>query len=357
MKHIFLLSGLLFLVNCSKGSADYAAIQSDCDSVLNHVVTGKAGTNGSEYHISISVDGTPMLAIADTGSSNLLINPMSGFTPSNPTNTQFSISYGDPVSSTAFLTGYQGKVDLHCASGVKSYNYGYITNYSSTNGTSAATLMGLAYRDLQQPAANDATPTFFKDLVNNDNISNEFAMLLCGVGNSNSQINFGGISNLYKGTFHSVPILVGPSGVNDYYNIGAGAITVGETSVGSLESVQTILDSGTTLNLIPPTLYQALVAQIPGTSNINPGSVVSCPDLTGLPNVTIMVTDTAGNQFPVVVTPQTYFKNLGGGQCFFGFAPGGNIAILGQVTMENYYVHFDRKNHQIGFAPNTLCNN
>lgn len=350
MKHLFLLSSLIFVANCSNNSP----ITPTCDRVLSHHVTGQAGTHGSEYHISISVDGTQMEAIADTGSSNLLIAGNIGFKPSNPTGNSFSIGYGDPVSSTATLTQYQGTVDLNCASGVSWYNYGYITNYKSTNGTSQATLLGLAYRDLQQPQADENTPTFFKDLVKNDSISNEFAMLLCGVDNSNSKINFGGVSSKFIGTFNYTPILKGSSGVNDYYNVGAGAVTVGTTSVGDLTGMQTIVDSGTTLNLVPQSIYDNIVAQLSGVDVGSPGSEISCPSLSGLPNITIML-----GSLPLVITPQTYFKNLGGGNCFFGFAPGGNIAILGQVTMENYYVHFDRKYNnnqgQIGFGPNTMC--
>ena len=66
MKHLLILPVLFFSMTCSNSSG----FRPTCDTEgvgLKHVVKGTADTHGTEYHISISVDGTAMEAIADTG--------------------------------------------------------------------------------------------------------------------------------------------------------------------------------------------------------------------------------------------------------------------------------------------------
>lgn len=354
MKHIAILFSLLMITACSgtTGSSDLSATCDTGGVSLKHV-SGSASTRGSEYHIAISIDDIAMEAIADTGSSNLIVSNSSGLTPSGsgtpvPGNpgcpNSASICYGGGTYAT--LVAYPGTVDLNCGPGVSNFDYGYIQS-----GTANITLIGLAYRGAE---TGSVAKTFFEQLSEKTGLSDEFSMLLCGVNNPNSKITFGGTGNTPISSFQYVPITQ-----KSYYVINAGAVKIGGVQMGTstLSAKTTIVDSGTTLNLVPQDIYNAIVQKI-GVSVGNPGDNITCPNTSGMPNVTIDL----DKSVTLTIKPNTYFKKLDNGLCFFGFAPTNlPLNILGQVAMENYKVHFDRKFNnkqgQIGFAPNTECGN
>ncbi len=362
MKHLLILPVLFFSMTCSNSSG----FRPTCDTEgvgLKHVVKGTADTHGTEYHISISVDGTAMEAIADTGSSNLLV-AHDAVTPTGPSLGSFSIAYG---RGAADLQTYQGTVDLNCGPGVKGYRYGYIQPGSSET----LTVMGLAYHSIEKfSGPNPPDHTFFEDLVLTQGISDEFSMQLCGMNNPNSKIYFGGVSSsIDSSQFQYVPVIE-----DKWYTIKASTIQTHDRKhsvPGTLGNV--IVDSGTTLNLIPSAMLNDLVTYLsttyPGaadwaTIQANPGGVkVACPSaaqLASLPSIDIVLSDTV----TLSIAPNTYFKSTDNG-CYFGFAQQTDqTIILGQVTMENYYVHFDRKfisqgqiRGRIGFIPSAKrCN-
>ncbi len=378
MKHLLLLLTLLTMTTCGGSTS----IRPTCGTKgvgLKHRRTFNSGASfrTAEYYIPITVDGIPLEAVADTGSSNLIIANNTGFTPSGAPGANFTIGYGSgPTPSTSINSiSYSGDVDLYCGPGVNPYTYGYIQTYYSNNGNYQETLLGLAYRDLEQPCLATPIPTFFSQLTTGPQaLSNEFGMLLCGFGRDNfSRITFGGVLGSVTGLQY-VPILPttngcpSPTPVNGYYNVAAGKIRIGTGSSAvpagdlSMPLAQTFVDSGTTVNIIPQAMFKNIVDTLTLNSQslksailASNGNSIQCPDITGMPDITIDLTQ----GIVLTIPANKYFKNIGGGQCFFGFAPGTDtFVILGQVTMENYYVHFDRKNNLIGFAPNTgLCGN
>ncbi|MES2503331.1 MAG: pepsin-like aspartyl protease [Myxococcota bacterium] len=337
----------------------------------NKIFKGPLQTRGSEYHVSLEVNGTPVIAIADTGSSNLDLASGQNFTPSGQSIGTYSIMYGAGGNNT--IDGYHGTVGLNCLNqtAIKPVLYGYIQPGSAQN----ENILGLAYRGKElYPAGYPPEHAFFGQLVNqtaktSTPILDEFAMLLCGVNNANSKINFGGTSSAFQGTFVYTPT-IDPS----YYVINTPTVSINGNSMGSFDSTMaTIVDSGTTLNLVPNAVLCAIVAQIESKggagitgidckNNSKPtgtGKNISCPEnsaLANLPDVDIAI----GNPSTTLsIKPSTYFKKLDNGQCFFGFGSNAGVGlnILGQVTMENYYVHFDRKNTRIGFGSNAMCGN
>jgi hypothetical protein len=348
MKHLLILPILLLISTCGASTSNPT-----CDiagTKLTHVVVAsKPATQGVEYHIPIAINGTNMEAIADTGSSNLIVS-RSDFIPSGPSLGNYSIRYG---SGAATLEAHADSVSLKCGPAVNNFIYGSIQPGSSQN----TTLMGLAYNDIERHiSGTQPEQTFFEQLASNpqNKISDEFSMLLCGVGNNNSRIIFGGTGTTPIGSFQYVSLTE-----KSYYVINAGAVKIDGAQMGANfltnSSQRTIVDSGTTLNLVPQDVYDAIVANpkiAPFVST--PGANINCPDTSGMPDITVDL----DNFVTLTIKPSTYFKKLDNGQCFFGFSPkSGALNILGQVAMENYKIHFDRKNSQIGFAANTECNN
>ena len=360
---------VLFLLSC--GDQSNPQPQCDVEGIsLTHksrTIKGSAETQGTEYHIAISIDGKAVDAIADTGSSNLIVNNDSGFSPSGSSiEKPFQISYGDGANlNTVHLTPYNGVVALNCASSSVSYTYGDVSSTDPAD-YQAETLLGLAYPSIQ---TGPQVGTFLDLLVkNNPGMHNEISMLLCGADNKNSKIKFGGLGAAVppKKAFEYVPLVE-----QSYYVINAGEVTIGGVSMGNLSTDRTrrtIVDSGTTLNLVPQSIYNAIALKLGFTGSY--GVELSCPStavLAQLPPVMIAL----DNLVTLTIKPETYYKQIGNGACFFGFMPtNGNLNILGQVTMENYHVHFIREqtpelpapadsftHGAIGFSENDDCKN
>lgn len=359
MKFATLTAALLFSLSCSN-----ATIMPTCDTegvVLNHnVINGAAATaRGVAYHISISIDGNALTAIADTGSSNLIVQQ--GFSASTPSLGTFSITYG---GGSATLDAYTGQVNLNCQQGVKNFQYGVIQAGSSTN----QSILGLAYKNSIESTlpGEKPFPTFMTQLTDSPStLSDEFSMLLCGYGNDKSRITFGGLPNFAKSlNFQNVQIVE-----KSWYVINARQVSAGGTNFGDLsqDGSSVIVDSGTTLNLLPSNVTSSIISYLSSNyphaanwtaiqSQASAPTPISCPsqsDISQMPNINIAL----DNNVTLSIAPNTYFKKISGGQCFFGFAnqEAGSPIILGQVTMENYMVRFDRTNSQIGFAKTNQC--
>ena len=68
-------------------------------------------------------------------------------------------------------------------------------------------------------------------------------------------------------------------------------------------------------------------------------------------NITLPLSGSSGISFDVAVTPSAYLLPVGRDYCMgIGTATGVGM-VMGDVFMENYYVHFDRQNKQLGFSP------
>ena len=182
-----------------------------------------------------------------------------------------------------------------------------------------------------------------------------------------------------------------PIAEQSWYVLPGAHIYIGGKFVGALSSYSpttciqggsspscTILDSGTTLNLVSTSIWTFLVdTLVKANSNLpafgedfwqvtnSDNQVIARPctalRLPGLPDITIKLLNSDQKTVATTLTlsSNVYFKSVGDGQCIFGFKPTtSNQHILGQTAMESSYIHFDRKNNRIGFAPNTgMCGN
>ncbi|MBH1989301.1 MAG: A1 family peptidase [Myxococcaceae bacterium] len=377
MKKITWLPLSILLATCTSKNTVAPTCDTQGTALSHHYDSGKAATaSGVEYHISLQVDQTPVTAIADTGSANLILQSGT-LQPSGSPLGKFQISYG---SGTDYLTAYQGSVSLDClAAGVPNFQYGLVQDGSMNN----VSILGLAFRNkIESVPDNEALyATFMTQLAqDNSGISNEFSLQLCGYNNPNSTIYFGGLPTASSALrFEYTPIKE-----QSWYVIGANQIGLSGSDGGIVSSfgdlstygASVILDSGTTLNLLPSDIVNQIVSYLaqnypnaatwPQIKNqLSKPVPIDCPsasELEKLPNISIALENVT-----LSISPQTYFKKITEGQCFFGFSIANavdpnNPIILGQVTMENYLIRFIRTAGDngplgaIGFASNAGCN-
>jgi hypothetical protein len=126
-------------------------------------------------------------------------------------------------------------------------------------------------------------------------------------------------------------------------------------------------DSGTTVVLMGPQVYTAvttamstLCGSIPALCDLLANNCVAAsalPDVSVLPTINFHVPDlhAPGQTFAVSLPPASYAAAQGADVCLL-IAPTPSIGvILGATAMSNYYIHHDRKNKRLGFAPLASC--
>jgi len=314
-------------------------------------------TRAGEYYLSLRVGaaGIPIDVVADTGSSDLLLS----MAPSNSAKNlgqSLNLYYGTCSTSAAL---YSDQIGLACGDLVEQ------TFALMQSGSTCPNIMGLAGKDLSV-----TNSSFFDDLVQKNKMQNLFSMLLCGK-RPGSNITLGGhIPNAPLAALQYIPI----TSEKKYYFLQVGNIGIKNGgALGTLSGQQVILDSGTTLSLVPKDIHDQIVSAIQAVNPNIPATFFTSTkpsdpnytvhpnvlgDISKLPTITLELADPSTNtQFTLEIPPQVYLKDMGNANTMFGFRIAqSSIHILGQILMENYYVVFDRDNSRIGFAPNTgLC--
>lgn len=137
-----------------------------------------------------------------------------------------------------------------------------------------------------------------------------------------------------------------------------------------------ILDSGTNVLLVPSPIFEAMtesfegfcqqgtklkgVCDVPaGRKSLLKGGcwTISPSEAAVFPNLTLGITSNGLNMPPssYLRTGDPACATAAPGAVSFGVRDTGatGFLIVGDTTMENYYVAFDRKQHRIGWAPRT----
>lgn len=336
----------------------------------------------SVYTVRLHLGGQKIDFVADTGSSNLIVRGDSELCPDcsgssaeryRPAAGQtagqtFSVNYGSGSGSVRVFTD---SVGLACGDPVDDYNFGVITEDRGL-----PNVLGLAYRSL----AHTGFEPFFDQLVDRHGLANEFSMLLCG-SHSGSHVTLGGRDSrrVDDSAYRWAKIVE-----ERYYAVSAQALKLdggatfsgGQSELAFPASGTTIVDSGTTLSLLPAEVTTPLVATLKQTasdagleipdefwtttdaSNAAYKHSFSEADLAHFPTLQVVLEDSEGQPAVFDMAPETYFKGLyqEADERVFGFRPAGALNILGQVFMENGLIVFDRANQRIGIASNDgLC--
>lgn len=336
----------------------------------------------SVYTVQLRLGSQEIDFVADTGSSNLIVRGGSELCPGcsgsekeryqsaagQAAGSTFSVGYG---SGSGSVSEFTDSVGLACGDPVDDYTFGVITeNQGLPN------VLGLAYKSL----AHTGLEPFFDQLVARHGLTDEFSMLLCG-RRSGSHVTFGGRDSrrVEDSAYRWVGIVE-----ERYYAVSARSLKLddgsafegGQNELSFPASGTTIVDSGTTLSLLPAEVLDPLVATLKqaastagltvpddfwtatDSSNAAYKHSFSAADLAHFPTLQVLLEDSTGNPAAFEVVPDTYFKALytEADERVFGFRPAGALNILGQVFMENGLFVFDRANRRIGIAPNDgLC--
>uniref|UniRef100_A0A8C4Y026 pepsin A n=1 Tax=Gopherus evgoodei TaxID=1825980 RepID=A0A8C4Y026_9SAUR len=301
-----------------------------------------------EYYrtISISTPAQDFSVLFNTGSSNLWVPSMycsspactnhNRFNPSDSstyeaTSENVSIQYG--TGSMTGILSYNtvqvgGIVDTIQIFGLSETEPGSFLYYSPFDG-----ILGLAFPSI---SSSGATPVF-------DNMMNE-GLVSQDLFSSGSFVMFGGIdSSYYSGSLNLIPL-----SAETYWEITMDSVTMNGETIACSGGCQAIIDTGTSLLAGPSTGISNIEFYI-GASD---GTVrISCSAMSSLPNIVFTIN---GIKFPV--PPSAYIIDNSG-----SFSPGfegidipissGELWILGDVFIRQYYVVFDRANNQVDLAP------
>uniref|UniRef100_A0A8D2B9I0 Gastricsin n=1 Tax=Sciurus vulgaris TaxID=55149 RepID=A0A8D2B9I0_SCIVU len=314
------------------------------------------------YFGEISI-GTPpqnFLVLFDTGSSNLWVpsvycqslactthprfNPSQSSTFSTNGQT-FSLQYG-----SGSLTGFFGYDTLTVESiQVPNQEFGLSEKEPGTNFVYAQFdgIMGLAYPALSMGGATTA----LQGMLRVDALSSPiFSVYLSNQEGSEDggAVIFGGVDdNLYTGEISWAPVTR-----ELYWQIGIEEFYVGEEASGwCSQGCQAMVDTGTSLLVVPKKHLSALLQTIGAQEDEYGQFFVNCADVQNLPTFTFVIN---GVQFPL--KPSSYILNEDG-YCSVGLESidlslegGQPFWILGDVFLRSYYSIFDMANNRVGFA-------
>ncbi|NP_001254696.1 pepsin A precursor [Callithrix jacchus] len=312
-----------------------------------------------EYFGTIGI-GTPaqeFTVIFDTGSSNLWVPSIYCSSPActnhnrfNPqesstyqaTSQTLSIAYG--TGSMTGILGYDtvqvgGIADTNQIFGLSETEPGSFLYYSPFDG-----ILGLAYPSI---SSSGATPVF-DNIWNQDLVSQDlFSVYLSSNDQSGSVVMFGGIdSSYYTGSLNWVPV-----SAEGYWQITVDSITMNGEAIACAEGCQAIVDTGTSLLSGPTSPIANIQSYIGASENSNGEMVVSCSAISSLPDIVFTIN---GIQYPV---PASAYILQDEGGCTSGFqgmnipTAYGELWILGDVFIRQYFAVFDRANNQVGLAP------
>nr|XP_024202948.2 pepsin A-5 [Pan troglodytes] len=312
-----------------------------------------------EYFGTIGI-GTPaqdFTVIFDTGSSNLWVpsvycsslactnhnrfNPEDSSTYQSTSET-VSIAYG--TGSMTGILGYDtvqvgGISDTNQIFGLSETEPGSFLYYAPFDG-----ILGLAYPSI---SSSGATPVF-DNIWNQGLVSQDlFSVYLSADDKSGSVVIFGGIdSSYYTGSLNWVPVTV-----EGYWQITVDSITMNGEAIACAEGCQAIVDTGTSLLTGPTSPIANIQSDIGASENSDGDMVVSCSAISSLPDIVFTIN---GVQYPV---PPSAYILQSEGSCISGFqgmnvpTESGELWILGDVFIRQYFTVFDRANNQVGLAP------
>uniref|UniRef100_A0A669BEU0 Renin n=1 Tax=Oreochromis niloticus TaxID=8128 RepID=A0A669BEU0_ORENI len=294
-------------------------------------------TNDAGVIISIGTPPQSFKVIFDTGSSNLWVpsiycnsaacNNHAKFDPRRSSTYRqngrpLSITYG-----TGSMTGILG-YDTVTVGGLAVTNQ--IFGLSQTEAPfmqymQADGIFGLAYPSLSL--------LHVSELVSTMQLS-PLVKLFCSNNQRGSVVTFGGVdTNHYSGSITWIPLS------NELY----WQITV--DSVSGNGGCQAVVDTGTSMIVGPQSDIDNINSWL-GASRQNGEYIVNCNNIGQMPDVTFNIN---GQQFTLPASVYVYQVQYN--SCITGFsATGGNMWILGDVFLRQYYSIYNRGQNMLGLA-------
>lgn len=310
----------------------------------------------AQYFSEITI-GTPpqtFKVVLDTGSSNLWVpsqscNSIACYLHSTydssssssykKNGSEFEIHYGSGsltgfVSNDVFTIG-----DLK----VKNQDFAEATNepglafaFGRFDG-----ILGLGYDTI---SVNKIVPPFYRMIEQGLLDEPVFAFYL-GSTEGESEVVFGGVDKShYTGEIEYIPLRR-----KAYWEVDLDAIAFGD-EVAELDDTGVILDTGTSLNVLPTTLAELLNKEMGAKKGYNGQYTVDCSKRESLPDITFTL---AGSNYSL---PASDYILEVSGSCISTFqgmdipAPAGPLAILGDAFLRRWYSVYDLKKNAVGIA-------
>lgn len=301
--------------------------------------------------------GTPpqtFKVVLDTGSSNLWVPSQS----CNSIACFLHSTYDSSSSSTYKKNG--SDFEIHYGSGSLT---GFISNDVFTIGdlqvknqdfAEATEEPGLAFAfgrfdgilglGFDTISVNHIVPPFYQ-LVNQKLIDEPVFAFYLSSTDEGSEAVFGGVDKShYEGEIEYIPLRR-----KAYWEVDLDSIALGD-EVAELDDTGVILDTGTSLNILPSSLAEMLNAQIGAKKGYNGQYTIDCSKKQSLPDITF---DLAGSKYSL---PASDYILEVSGSCISTFqgmdfpAPTGPLAILGDAFLRRYYSVYHLGKGAVGLA-------
>ncbi|NXI85435.1 PEPA protein, partial [Rhipidura dahli] len=307
-----------------------------------------------EYFGTISI-GTPpqeFTVVFDTGSSNLWVPSVFCSSPAcrnhnrfNPAESSTFLSTNDTLFiayGTGSMSGVLGYDSVNVAGinvrnqifGLAETEPGDFFYYTPFDG-----ILGLAFPSI---ASSGATPVFDNMMMENLVDMRLFSVYLSRDSQGGSFVLFGAIDPYY--TTKGIAWI--PLSAETYWQITMESVSVNGAPVACSSGCQAIVDTGTTLLAVPVRALRNLLSRLGASSS----GEISCEAAKNLPDLIFHI---HGKEFPV--PPRAYVLRSNG-YCTLGLqgmdvpTEEGELWILGDVFIREYYVIFDRANNKVGLS-------
>uniref|UniRef100_A0A0E0BY12 Peptidase A1 domain-containing protein n=1 Tax=Oryza meridionalis TaxID=40149 RepID=A0A0E0BY12_9ORYZ len=180
--------------------------------------------------------------------------------------------------------------------------------------------------------------------------------------NASSALNFGALANVTEPGAASTPLVAGD--VDTYYTVVLDSVKVGNKTVASAASSRIIVDSGTTLTFLDPSLMGPLVDELSRRITLPPvqspdGLLQLCYDVAGreveagesIPDLTLEFG--GGGGAAVALKPENAFVAVQEGTLCLAIVATTEqqpVSILGNLAQQNIHVGYDLDAGTVTFA-------
>jgi saccharopepsin len=202
-------------------------------------------------------------------------------------------------------------------------------------------ILGLGYDTI---SVNRIVPPFYQMIEQKLLDEPVFAFYLGGT-EGESEAVFGGIDEShYEGKIEYIPLRR-----KAYWEVDLESIAFGD-EVAELDNTGVILDTGTSLNVLPSSLAELLNKEIGAKKGYNGQYTVDCAKRDSLPDITFNL---AGSNYSL---PASDYILEVSGSCISTFQgmdipePAGPLAILGDAFLRRYYSVYDLGRNAVGLA-------
>lgn len=202
-------------------------------------------------------------------------------------------------------------------------------------------ILGLGYDTI---SVNKMVPPFYQ-MVKQKLIDEPVFAFYLGRDDEGSEAVFGGVDkDHYEGKIEYIPLRR-----KAYWEVDIESIAFGD-EVADLEDTGAILDTGTSLNVLPTDLADLLNKEIGAKKGFGGQYTVDCSKISSLPDITFNL---GGSKYSLPASD--YILELSG-NCVSTFQgmdlppPAGPLIILGDAFLRRYYSVYDLGKNAVGLA-------